>query len=319
MPGEEEMMDQMPPEEEQGPPEEEMGPEGQAPEEQQAPPPPDPQQIQQQLQQVSQQLQQTQMQEMQLNVKIENLKNEMTGEKIVRFYKKNKLAEFALDVETDFETLEDDPQIVQERMQFLDIFIKTVQQAIPMMQQDPAVADLIAGMVSFTLDGFKMGRSQRGLIDEYLFNIVENIKIQSQMPKPEQPNPEQIKAQALLMEAQAKMQQAQIAMQKIQVEAQQESGNLSAKTQHEMQKLQMQLQAQAERAQEKLQTDTNLLQLKIQADDNRYAKKSQADMLKAQMQERNKLRLAEKKAAEEAQKAQAAMMAPQMEQPKGGQ
>lgn len=290
---------QMPPEEqgqgEMPPGEEGMPPEEQGMQEPQAPPPPDPQQLQQQMQQAQQQMQDVQFKEMQLDIKIQNLKAEVSWEKVLDFLDKKKLTEFLVDVETDFESLEDDPQIVQERMQFLDVFINTIQRAIPIMQSDPSIADLMANLISFTLDGFRMGRSQRGMIDEYLFNITQNIKVEAQKPKQPQPNPEQIKAQAAMMEAQAKMQEVQVKMQKVQVEAQQGMQEGQQSNMHEMQKLQTQLQAQAQRAQEKMQTDTNLMQMKIQADDNRYQKKQEADMLKAQMQERNKLKQAREK------------------------
>jgi hypothetical protein len=259
-----------------------------------------PEEMQKMQQNAQQQMQEIQFKEMDLNTTINNLKNEPTWEKVLDFLKKHKLSQFLLDVETDFDSLEEDPQITQERMQFLDIFIKTVQGAMPMMQQDPSVADLLGGLMSFIFDSFKMGRAQRGKIDEYLYNITEKIKIDAKKPKQQPPDPNLMKAQAALLEAQAKMQEvqikAQMEQQKLQVESQkiqlnaQTSGvEMQHNAGHDLQKLQMQLQAQAERAQEKMQTDTNLMQMKIQADDNRYEKKAQADLLKTQMQERMKL------------------------------
>jgi hypothetical protein len=291
-----EMMQQQQPQEEQQPMEGQEGEEQMQQEQPQQPQAQDPEQAKQQQQQMAD----LQDKEMTVNMKITNLKQEPSWEKVLDFLKKRKLSQFLLDVETDFDSLEEDPQITQERMQFLDIFIKTVQNSLPVMQQDPHIADLLSGLMSFIFDSFKMGRAQRGKIDEYLYNITENIKIQAQKPKQQPPNPDLLKAQAAVMEAQAKVQEIQAKMkmkeeelqvesQKIQMEAQNAGVKLSHSSDHDMQKLQMQLQAQAERAQEKLQTDTNLMQMKIQADDNRYNKKAQTDLLKAHMQERTKI------------------------------
>jgi hypothetical protein len=288
----------------------EQQPDDQSPEPQpmdQAQPGPSPEEIQKQVQGHQQEMQQIQEKEMEVNTKITTLKGEASWEKVMDFLGKHKLSQFLLEVETDFDSLEEDPQITQERMQFLDIFIKTVQGAVPVMQKDEHIADLLTGLMSFIFDSFKMGRAQRGKIDEYLYNMTENIKMQAKKPKEQPPNPELMKAQAAVMEAQAKVQEIQMKQQteqqklqlkaqEMQMESQSSVGEMQHNSGHGIQKLQMQLQAQAERAQEKMQTDTNLMQMKIQADDNRYAKKAQTDLLKAEMQERNKLRMSSQQA-----------------------
>jgi len=313
---------------EEQPPEQppmQVSPDQEAPEDQgqyqdtqppQQPPQPSPEELQAQQQQVQQQIQQLQYAEMQTDEQVQALKNTITWEKVTRYLGEHRIEDYLLEVETDFETLEDDPLMAQERVQQLQMFLQVVlQQALPAMFQDPTVSDLVAAMLSHTLDSFKMSRTMRGMVDEYLYNVVQKVKQVAANPQPQPPNPEQVKAQAAMAEAQAKQTEAQAAMMKAQAEVQEvqakqmtaqanmikaqaeaqsagaPQGDNPQDQQHEMNKIQAQIQAANARAQAKSQSDTNLMQMKIQADDNRYREKTMSDMQKTQMQEHTKMQL----------------------------
>jgi hypothetical protein len=295
----------------------EMNPEeaNQMPEQQQEQQPQQPQPSPEQQQQAQQQQQQQQQQEQQkaqqraqqlqvlvvkMQLRIDYLEDETSQEDVIEFLRDRQVSDFALEVDTDFEKQEEDPLIAQERMQYMDMFVKTLQGTLPIMKQDPASIDLMTNLLSSMLDGFKMSKSQRGRIEEYLSSMGENMKMQNKLNPNPPPPPDVMKAQADMMIAQVRQQEAQIKGQEVQMKGQIEQQKLQMsaqnanagmnpqieqmKAQVDYQKHQEKLQAEQTRAQNKAATDTNLMQMKIQADKERYQEKSRSDMIKARLQ-----------------------------------
>jgi hypothetical protein len=246
-----------------------------------------PQEIQGQVNQVQQGLNQQHIQILQMQLQISNLQAEPTWEAVLRFLKKHKIADMLFDVETDFEALDDDPLLTQEAINFLQTFMQIIQNMVPAMRQDPTMADLMGGMIGQALQRYKMARQQRGMIEQYLHNMIETIKMQAQNPQPPAPDPNLIKAQAQQMEAEAKAKLAEAESFKVQAEIQNMSmgDNITGKQQFELQKLQAQIQAQQQRSQEKSQSDQSLMQMKIEADNNRYKDKIQSDITKEKIKQ----------------------------------
>jgi hypothetical protein len=262
------------------------------------------QQQQQEQQKAQQRAQQLQMLVVKMQLRLDYLENETSQEDVIEFLRDRQVSDFALEVDTDFEKQEEDPLIAQERMQYMDMFVKTLQGTLPIMKQDPLSIDLMTNLLSSMLDGFKMSKSQRGRVEEYLSSMAENMKMQNKLNPNPPPPPDVMKAQADMIIAQARQQEAQIKaqevqmkgqidQQKVQIAAQNASAGMNPqveqmKAQVDYQKHQEKLQAEQMRAQSKAATDTNLMQMKIQADKERYQDKAQSDILKARLQAKAK-------------------------------
>jgi hypothetical protein len=258
------------------------------------------QQQQQQQQKAMQRAQQLQALVVKMQLRIDYLENETSQEDAIEFLRDRQISDFALEVDTDFEKQEEDPLIAQERMQYMDMFVKTLQGTLPIMKQEPLSIDLMSNLLSSMLDGFKMSKSQRGRIEEYLSSMAENMKMQNKLNPNPPPPPDVMKAQADMMIAQVRQQEAQIKAQEVQMKGQieQQKVQIAAQTagqgmnpqieqmkaQVDYQKHQEKLQAEQMRAQNKAATDTNLMRMKIQADKDRYEEKSKSDMIKARLQ-----------------------------------
>jgi len=216
-------------------------------------------------------------------VKVQQLENELSWELIERNLRKLDLADYLLEIDTDWEGLEDDPILAQQRIQFFSQFLQIMQQFIPMIAQIPDAADTIATMITMQLEGFKTSRQMRGQMEDYLFKFVETIKKRSQLPQQPQPTPDMIKAQANMIEAQARMMEAQVKAQGVQTDSQLKMQELQVNMNMVQLKEQMAGEYARTMAEAKIQADTNQMQLKMAQEDRHYQHKAEVESLKAKL------------------------------------
>jgi hypothetical protein len=257
------------------------------------------QDVQQILTQMQQQLQQLQQQELRIHLRLEKLRNEVTWEKVIDYIRNNRLRDFLVDVDTDFEGLEDDPLVIQERVQFLQLFMNTFVNIKPLMEQDPSICDYLSGLLATTFDCFRVNRQQRGMMEDYLYNMVEEIKIKSQNAGPPQPNPDILKGQAAIMEAQARMMEVQIKSQQLQAEMAARKEELYLRAQNETNIQREKIIADNLRTQGKIQSDSNKANVNAEVKRAIEDKKVEGKIIETMIKERMKAQLLDKKSHSE--------------------
>ncbi len=162
-----------------------------------------PEKAQQVMQQAQQQAQQ----------QIGKLKEQPTVEKVMAFLQDQKLRPFVLDIETDSTVAPDENATKQRATEFITAVGGFMGQAIPLVQQVPQSAPLMAETLKYVASQFRAGRQLEGSIEEF----ADNMKAVAQQPKPD---PEAIKAQGEAQTAQAEAQKTQADAQKTTIEAQ---------------------------------------------------------------------------------------------------
>jgi hypothetical protein len=186
----------------------------------------------------------------------------MVFQQAVELLKNDALRGFRIDIETD-STVAPDQQAEQEsRVAFLTAMGGFLQQALPMAQQAPQAAPLMAEMLTFAVRGFKAGRQLEQAFDEFGRMVQE----QAQAPQePPQPDPaqqmmlqgEQMKLQALQVKTQADAAKAQTDGQVAALDAQ------AKQAEHQMRMAELQMQFQLKQAEHEMKMAE--LQAKVQA------------------------------------------------------
>jgi len=184
------------------------------------------------------------------------------AEQAIQLMKSEPVRSFRIEVASDSLVEMDEAGEKASRTEFLQAFGQAMGQALPIIQAAPEFAPLIGETLQFVVRTFKGGRQ--------LENALEMAIEQGKQPKPEQPNPEMMKAQAQQQMEQAKMQQA---MQSEQAQMQMEQQKAALAQQLEQAKL----QAQAELEQFKAQNAMQLEQMKQAAETERATYKAQLE------------------------------------------
>jgi hypothetical protein len=252
------------------------------------------------LQQATQANDQLQQQIMQLTEQYEELTNEITWQRIMKFFRKDRLVSFL--VAATIDDLENKVMTDEKRssdMQYMGAMVQNVNQIIANVNQNPTFADIYCALFSMAVETFDQTKSERDDIDKFIKEIKATAKkLIEQPPQQPPPSPQDQKYMAEAAELQAKAQllqaQAQEIAVKLQMEqAQQQQGQvgdaqsaqakqqeLQVKHQQDMELQQAKIAADQSRAREKMQSDQNLMQMKIEADKERYAEKNKADAMK---------------------------------------
>jgi hypothetical protein len=268
-------------------------------------------QSQQQAQQpdLNAQNEQLLQQEMELSEKYEALINEVTWERILKFFREDKMV--SLLVTAHLDDLEN--KIISDEkknsdLEYMNTIVNLVNQIIANVNSNPKFADIYCSIFSLSLDNFDQTKAQRDAIDEFITQIkkvAENLI--NNPPQQPPPSPEDMKNQAAAQELQAKAQLLQVQAQELSVkiqlmqqgigsDLQQQQGGAGAGDQDKMQELQMKhqhdmelqqakIQADQSKYQDKMEADRQLLQMKIQADKERYDEKIKADYLEKNINE----------------------------------
>lgn len=186
----------------------------------------------------------------------------MYAEQAIQLLKSEPMRNFRIEVAADSLAEMDEQAEKQSRTEFLTAFGTAMQNTLPVIQQAPEMGPLLGEALMFVVRTFKGGRT--------LENTLESTIEQMKQPKPEQPNPEMLKAQAQQQMEQAKMQQEQ------QMAAQQQQLE-QIKLQAAQQAEQVKLQAQAQIEQFKAQQALEIERMKQDAETQRQAYKAQLD------------------------------------------
>jgi hypothetical protein len=259
------------------------------------------QQQQQQLQQLQQQNEQLLQQNMKLDEQYEALINEITWDRIEKFFKQDKLVSFLITATLDDlenKLINDDKK--NSDMEYLNTIINLVNQIIQNVNNNPQFVDIYTSMFSLCIDNFDQTKAQRDSIDNFITDLKKFAKDKVDNPPQQQPSPEDQKNMAAAQELQSKAQLLQAQIQEIQFKIQQDSQaaqapepqappdtsmqnkiqELQMKHQQDMELQQAKIQADQNRAQEKMISDEKLMQMKIEADKERYQEKIKSDYIK---------------------------------------
>jgi hypothetical protein len=146
-------------------------------------------QAQQNPQAAQQMLQQAQQQAEGLKKQIDKLNDTATVEKVMKLLRDQKTRPFVLDIETDSTIAPDENAQKQRATEFITSVGGFMGQAIPLVQQVPQAAKLMAETLKYVAGQFRAGRQLEGVIEEF----ADDMAMMAQQPKP---NPEQVKAEA---------------------------------------------------------------------------------------------------------------------------
>jgi hypothetical protein len=163
---------------------------------------------------------------------------------------------FRIEVTSDSMIYQDEQQEKQDRMAFLSAVGGFIQQAVPMVQQAPELANMALEMLKFGVTAFKAGKQLEGIIDE----TADKLRIAAQQAEG-QPKPLPPEVQKAQMDNQNKMQQ-------LQMQAQLEQQKMAA-------------QMELEKAKQEYQAQEN--QLKFQLEEQRNMMDREMEMKVAQM------------------------------------
>ena len=169
--------------------------------------------------------------------------------------KNNPMRTFRIEVATDSMLYQDEQQEKQDRVEFMTATSSFLEKAIQGGQQAPDLVPLMLDLLKFGVTGYRVGRNLEGEFD----NTADMMKQKMAQPKPPQPNPDAIKAQAEMQKSQSEMQLEQMKMQMAQQQAQADAQLQQAKLQLEQSKLEF------EQWKVQLENDTKVLVAEMQA------------------------------------------------------
>lgn len=152
------------------------------------------------------------------------------AEQAIALIKSEPMRNFRIEVAADSLVEMDEQAEKQSRMEFLQATGAFMQQALPVVQQAPEMAPLIAEMLLFGVRSFKGARQIEAAFDTAMAQLS-----QPKPPAPPPPDPEQIKMQGLMQIEQGK---GQLEMAKMQGQSQMEQLKLQQASQIEQFKAQ---------------------------------------------------------------------------------
>lgn len=156
------------------------------------------------------------------------------AEQAIQLIKSEPVRNFRIEVAADSLVEMDEQAEKQSRMEFLQATGAFMQQALPVVQQAPELAPLVAEMLLFGVRSFKGGRQMEAAFDTAMAQLS-----QPKPPQPPAPDPEQIKMQGMMQIEQGK---GQLEMAKMQGSAQLEQLKLQQQGQIEQFKAQSMLE-----------------------------------------------------------------------------
>lgn len=142
-----------------------------------------------------------------------------------KLLKDEKLRGFRVEIETDSTIQPDEDAEKQRRTEFVTAIGTLFQQAIPVVQQVPEMAPLIGEMLTFTVRGFRAGRTLEDQIEQTMQKVQQRVTQQLNNPPPD-PAMQKVKAQIegdkakLQLEGQKAQQDGQIKQQTAQADMQ---------------------------------------------------------------------------------------------------
>jgi hypothetical protein len=162
-----------------------------------------------------------------INYKISGIGDEKffkkpSWEDIKSYIENNRLRSFLLDIETSYTIFENDAETRAQRIELFSVFSKAVGEILPVVTAAPELAEVYAKLISFMVDGFKVGCSLKASIEEAFAAILEKIKAQSTAKRQGVESPEMITAKAETLKAQAQLEKvlndAKVSQMKLDIE-----------------------------------------------------------------------------------------------------
>lgn len=138
----------------------------------------------------------------QANAEKQRLQGTVTVEAVVQLLREQRLRPFVLEIETDSTIQPDEDAAKQRATEFVTAVGSYIGTALPMVQQVPQAAPLVAETLKFVASQFRAGRELDGVIDEFA-DQMKQVAAQPKGPSPEEQKA-QIEAQKMQMEAEAK-------------------------------------------------------------------------------------------------------------------
>jgi hypothetical protein len=203
--------------------------------------------------------------------------------------KKNKVSRnFRIEVDADSLVQIDEDAQKADRLEFIEMVSKFLQQAVPAAQSQPELAPVLVEILKFGVSAFKAGKTLEGMIDNAAETLTKQIQAQAGQPKPPP-----IEIQKVQAESQARIQEkqagAQMDMQMEQHRTQLESAKLQQEGQIEM--LKAHLEQQTAEAEQRYQAQ-------------QAAQETAMEMQRDEMERQSQERLAQMQAMLEADKAE---------------
>lgn len=183
----------------------------------------------------------------------------------LQMLKDNPMRTFRVEVATDSMLMADEAQEKQDRMEFLQATSGFLEKAIQGAQAAPDLVPLMADLLKFGVQAFKVGKGLEGEFDAFADKMKQKQQQALANPQPPQPNPEVIKAQAQQAQIQSDMQIKQMQMQIDQAKAQSDAQLEQQRIEFEKWKTQMDNDTKVIIAEMQTKTDIHKTALNINA------------------------------------------------------
>jgi Skp family chaperone for outer membrane proteins len=154
-------------------------------------------------------------------------------DRVIELLRNDRLRTFRIDIETDSTAQADENAEKERRVEFLTSVGGFIDKSAQAIERAPELAPMLGEMVGFAVRGFRAGRGLEEQVERTFANIVKKV----QAPVPNQPSPEQIKAQADAERARQEMTEAAQKHQQDMERGQQEAANKQAEHQMRMAEL----------------------------------------------------------------------------------
>lgn len=176
--------------------------------------------------------------------------------KSIQLIRNEKLRGFRVSIEVESTIYADAQQEKGDRTAFIASVTKFMTEAMQISMAMPQATPLLGKLLQFGIRAFPVGRELEQSIEDFCDEAEVAAKQKASMPQP--PNPEQIKAQAMMAKSKADIQAAQMKMQTDQQSAQAEVARQQIENQGE------QANAQQDTVQKQMDMEMRKLELQIE-------------------------------------------------------
>jgi hypothetical protein len=177
--------------------------------------------------------------------------------KAIKLIRNEKLLGFRVEIEIESTIYPDTQSEKQDRTAFIASVTQFMTQAMQISAAMPQAVPLLGKLLQFGIRGFKVGRELEQAIEDFTDEAAQVAKQHAQAAS-SQPNPEQIKANAMMAKAQADIQSAQMKM-----ETDKQSAAAEVQRQ-QMENAGEQANSQADTAQKQLDLQMRRMEMEIE-------------------------------------------------------
>jgi hypothetical protein len=178
------------------------------------------------------------------------------AEKAIALIKQEPSRSFRIEVAADSLVEMDEIGEKQSRTEFMTAFGTVLRDAVPMVQAAPEMGALVGEVLQFVVRTFKGGRQLENVLETTIAKMNE-----PKPPAPPQPDPEQMKAEAMMQVEQGKMQLEQA---KIQTQGQIEQ--FKAEQAKELEQMRQEYELAREQVRQEAETQRLQMKAQIEAD-----------------------------------------------------